>query len=147
MNTDKLQHIEYKDTIPFIPKIQFGKVIKVYDGDTITVATYFPNDETIYRFSVRLKGLDCPEMRTKNEDEKKCAIMARDFVKTKILNKIVELRDVELEKYGRILANVYCEDCCINDELCENRLAVQYYGGTKQCPTNWLDYYNHSSSV
>ena len=142
MDTDKLKNIEYKDTIPFIPKIQYGKVIKVYDGDTITVGTYFPNDDTLYRFSVRLKGLDCPEMRTKNTDEKQCAIIARDFVRNKILNKIVELRDVELEKYGRILANVYCENGCINDELCENRLAVQYYGGTKQIPDNWMKYYN-----
>jgi endonuclease YncB( thermonuclease family) len=59
-----------------------------------------------------------------------------------VLNKIVELRNVELEKYGRLLARVYCNEICINDLLCERHLAVSYNGGTKICPENWMDYYN-----
>ena len=38
-----LQNIEYRDTTPFIPPIQYGKVIKVYDGDTITIASVLPH--------------------------------------------------------------------------------------------------------
>ena len=34
----ELEEVNYEDTIPFIPPITHGKVIKVYDGDTITIA-------------------------------------------------------------------------------------------------------------
>ena len=49
-----LQNIEYGDTRPFVYPIHYGKVIKVYDGDTITIAAKLPNtDGPVYRFSVR----------------------------------------------------------------------------------------------
>lgn len=58
-----LETINYVDTIPFVPPITSGKVIKVYDGDTITIASKLPYDHSpIYRFSVRLLGIDSPEM-------------------------------------------------------------------------------------
>jgi micrococcal nuclease len=139
-----MENITYKNTIPFIPPITEGKVVKVYDGDTITVATKLPYENSpYYRFSVRLKGIDCPEIKTKNKDEKECAILARDFLRDLLMDKMVVLKDVELEKYGRILAYVYYEDQHVSDMLCENRLAVKYDGGTKQCPTNWMDYYKN----
>ena len=139
-----MENITYKNTIPFIPPITEGKVVKVYDGDTITVATKLPYENSpYYRFSVRLKGIDCPEIKTKNKDEQECAILARDFLRDLLMDKMVVLKDVELEKYGRILAYVYYEDQHVSDMLCENRLAVKYDGGTKQCPTNWMDYYKN----
>jgi len=138
-----MEHITYKDTIPFIPPITEGKVIKVYDGDTITIATKLPHDDSqYYRFSVRLKDIDCPEIRTKDKDEKECATIARDFLRDTIMDKMVILKDVELEKYGRILAYVYFEGTNLSMLLCEKRLAVKYDGGTKQSPENWLNYYN-----
>ena len=38
-----LGRIEWKDTIPFIPPVDKGLVIKVYDGDTITIAAKLPS--------------------------------------------------------------------------------------------------------
>lgn len=139
-----MENLTYKDTIPFIPPITEGKVIKVYDGDTITIATKLPYENSpYYRFSVRLKNIDCPEIKTKNPDEKECAILARDFLANLIMNKMVILKDVELEKYGRILADVYYEDHNISDILCKKNLAVKYDGGTKKCPDNWMEYYKN----
>jgi micrococcal nuclease len=139
-----MEHIAYKDTIPFIPPLHSGKVVKVYDGDTITVATTLPYENSpYYRFSVRLKGIDCPELRTTNSSEKECALLAREFTTKLLLNKMVLLKDVELEKYGRILANVFYEDNNISDVLCEARLAVKYDGGKKQSPENWMDYHKN----
>ena len=65
------EEIVWKNTKPFVPPLTGGRVIKVYDGDTITVANYmpFPNSP-LYRFSVRLRGIDCPEIKTKNPTEK-----------------------------------------------------------------------------
>ena len=134
---------QYEDTLPFIPPIAEGKVIKVYDGDTITIASKLPyKTSPVYRFSVRIAGIDCPEIKTKNETEKECALIAKAFVSDKILNKIVQLKNVKTEKYGRILADVYFNNnVSIGEELLKSRLAVKYEGNTKICPTDWMKYY------
>jgi len=137
-----LKDIEYKDTIPFVPPIKHGKVIKVYDGDTITIASKMPyKNSPIYRFSVRINGIDCAEIKGKTESEKQCAILAREHVEHIALNNIVTLENVELEKYGRILADVYVNNINIGNSLIEKRLAVSYDGGKKQCPDDWMEYY------
>jgi micrococcal nuclease len=141
-----MESITYKDTIPFIPPLTEGKVIKVYDGDTITIASKLPFDKSpYYRFSVRLKGIDCPEIKTKNTEEKQCAILIRDILKDLLMDKIVTLKEVELEKYGRILAFVYLDEVNLSDLLCEKHMAVKYDGGTKHCPENWMTYYNNKN--
>lgn len=136
------KNIEMKDTIQFIPPINSGIVIKVYDGDTITIASTLPYKESpLYRFSVRLNGIDCPEMKSSNEDEKKCAQLAKQEMTNLVLNKMVYLKNVETEKYGRILADVYINDLHLNEHMLKKRLAVKYDGGTKQTPKNWMNYF------
>lgn len=46
-----------------------AKVIKVYDGDTITVVFNYNNK--YYKWNCRLNGIDTPEIKSNNEDEKK----------------------------------------------------------------------------
>ena len=146
--TDYLDTINYKDTIPYIPSITYGKVIKVYDGDTITIATKLPYDSSpIYRFSVRINGIDCPEMKTRDRNEQICAHMAKKTVCDLAFNKIVYLQNVSLEKYGRILADVFVDDISIGELLCKCKLAVKYDGGTKKSPNDWLEYYNTHESL
>jgi len=133
-----LQDIKYSDTVPFVPPIYFGKVIKVYDGDTITIASVLPNTtEPIYRFSVRLNGIDTPEIRGKTQEEKELAIHVRNELYAKLYGKMVYLKNVDTEKYGRILADVYLEDENINEWLVNNEYAVRYDGGTKHRPASW----------
>jgi len=127
----KLNNIEYVDTIPFIPTFSKCKVVKVYDGDTITVAAYLKGNPQCYRFSVRLRGIDSPEIRTKNEDEKIAAILSRDQLLVKILHKIVYLKNIGKEKYGRLLADVIYNDVNISTWMIDNKLAVEYDGGKK----------------
>ena len=57
--------LDIKKLHEFIAPINSGRVIKVYDGDTITVASKIPGlkKSPIYKFSIRLNGIDCPEMR------------------------------------------------------------------------------------
>lgn len=133
-----LNNILYKDTVPFVPPIQFGKVIKVYDGDTITIASLLPNTtEPVYRFSVRLNGIDTAEIKGKTVAEKKSAIHARDLLSELIFGKIVCLQNTKTEKYGRMLADVYCGDIHVNAWMLDNKLAVPYDGGTKIRPDEW----------
>lgn len=68
---DYLENIKLEDTKNFVPPITYGKVVKVYDGDTITIASKLPYIASpIYNFHVRLNGIDAPEIRSKNEIEK-----------------------------------------------------------------------------
>jgi micrococcal nuclease len=135
--------IKVEDTVEFTFPIKGGRVIKCYDADTITIASKLPYKESpLYRLSVRLSGIDAPEIKGKSEEEKELAKQARDFVSNLILNKYVRLENVESEKYGRILADVYIGDVHLNDLLIRERYAVKYGGGTKLKPTSWLKYKN-----
>ena len=90
---DVIKDIEYSNTVPFMPPIQYGKVIKVYDGDTITIASVLLNTVSpVYRFSIRLNGIDTPEIKSKTMDEHEMAIRARDLLHAKIYGQFVELK-------------------------------------------------------
>ena len=135
--------INWDDTTPFTVPIKGGKVIKVYDGDTITIAAKLPfKDSIIYRFSVRLNGIDTPEIKGKTDDEKEAAKNARDALANLILNKNIILKNVNNEKFGRILADVYLDDIHVNEWLVKEKYAVRYDGGTKTAPDSWLQYRN-----
>jgi endonuclease YncB( thermonuclease family) len=134
--------IKWADTVEFTFPIQGGRVIKVYDGDTITIASKLPfNDSPLYRLSVRLNGIDTPEIKGKNDDEKTAAKNARDALTALILNKYVTLKNIQSEKYGRILAEVYIDELCLNEWMIKERYALKYDGGTKVVPTSWLKFH------
>lgn len=125
--------ISYKDTVPFIPPINGGIVVKVYDGDTITIASRLPYEHSpMYRFSVRLTGIDCPEMKSKNEAERKLALQAANMLQEKIMGKEVELQNMGTEKYGRLLADVFLDGEHINQWILANGFARPYDGGKKE---------------
>jgi endonuclease YncB( thermonuclease family) len=132
VDTDTYENIEYKDTIPFVPPLERGKVIKVYDGDTITICGRFYNDSPLYRFSIRLRGIDSPEIKGKTEEEKMSAIKSREALSHLILGKIVTIQNPDCEKYGRILADVYFNDIHVNQWLINNHYAIPYNGGKKE---------------
>ena len=130
--TDDYTNINMTEVKPFIPPITSGFVVKVYDGDTITILSKLPyKDSALYKFSVRLNGIDCPEIKGETLKEKQCAQLARDELSKLILNKHVVLKDLKTEKYGRILAEVYLDDLHLNQYMLDNKLAVKYDGGTK----------------
>jgi endonuclease YncB( thermonuclease family) len=135
--------IKWEDTVEFKFPVKGGRVIKVYDGDTITIAAKMPYSESpLYRLSVRLNGIDTPEIKGKDvtEDEKEAAKSARDFVSNLVLNKYIRLENVNNEKYGRILADVYIGDIFLNELLLKEHYAVKYDGNTKKKPSSWLKY-------
>jgi micrococcal nuclease len=138
-------NIKIEDTVEFTFPITGGRVIKCYDADTITIASKLPYDASpMYRLSVRLNGIDTPEIKGKgvSDEEKEVAKQARDFVSNLVMNKYVRLENIESEKYGRILADVYIGDVHLNELLLKERYAVKYDGGTKQKPTSWIRYKN-----
>lgn len=129
--------IMWSDCQPFVPPITGGYVIKVYDGDTITIAGRLPYPESrLYRFQVRLLGIDSPEIKGKTEKEKEAAHKSQHALEGLILNKTVLLREISTEKYGRILANVYLVtdtgEILVNKWMLAHGYAVPYDGKTKQ---------------
>lgn len=144
----ELVNATWSSAIPFIPNIELGYVIKVADGDSLTIATKLEHaPHCVYRFNVRLLGVDTPEMRGRDENEKQAARDVKKNVETLLLHKFVCLENVSYDKYGRILARVFtipenASDVrlCVNEWLLRSRMAVVYTGGTKQVPKNWMHF-------
>ena len=54
----------------------------------------------------------------------------------------ISVKNTSLDKYGRILGNVYMENGIeLSKWAIENRFAVPYDGGTKKSPQSWSEYY------
>jgi endonuclease YncB( thermonuclease family) len=113
-------------------------VVSIYDGDTLTVQIPYLPDVFGDRLSVRVNGIDTPEMRSdcatkaERDAEKILAIKARDAVGEMIANgKRVTLTNLDRDKYFRLLATVVVDGRVVGDELIARGLAVPYSGGTK----------------
>jgi endonuclease YncB( thermonuclease family) len=74
-------------------------VIDVHDGDTITVSK--DGSPT----PIRLEGIDAPELAQTFGPE------SRDALRILLLNKTVQVRYSDTDKYGRILGSVFRDDC------------------------------------
>ena len=131
-----------KNSIPFVPQLTEGIVVKVYDGDTITIVSKLPYDlSPLYKFSVRINNIDCPEIRGSGDDEKQCAKIAKQRLTDLILNRKIQLHNIGTEKYGRVLADVLIDGQDVGSLLVNERLALIYDGGTKMRPVSWLKYH------
>lgn len=111
------------------------KVLKNYDGDTLTVD--IPGVPALIgkKISVRIFGIDTPEVKTKDRCEKEAGRVAKNLVASTLKNaKSVELHNVQRDKYFRILADVMVDGRSLKDILLKNNLAYEYDGGTKQHP-------------
>ena len=127
--------------LSFMNEIKEAKVVSVYDGDTIKVV--FPLANKLYKWNCRLEHIDTPELRTKNENEKKYGYIVRDKLREKILNKVVYIKCNDFDKYGRLLIEILQnDDVTINQWLIDNQYAFKYDGGTKQ---SWEEYLINSN--
>ena len=113
---------------------RINKVTKVVDGDTIDVIMDMGFD-IMYKSRVRLFGIDTPESRTRNLDEKKRGLLAKKYLQEalKAGNKlsIKTYKDNETGKFGRILGEVFADGVNLNLKMCKEGYAVQYYGQNK----------------
>lgn len=108
-----------------------AKVVKVYDGDTIQAV--FEIFDTYYRWSCRISHVDTPELRTKDEEEKKRGYETRDKLSELLLGKIVTLNCGKFDKYGRLLVEIVTDqNVVIHEWLIKGGYAKAYEGGTKE---------------
>tara|TARA_R100000458_G_C8010529_1_gene74761 strand:- start:47 stop:472 length:426 start_codon:yes stop_codon:yes gene_type:complete len=110
-------------------------VTRIVDGDTIDVILDL-GFSVLHKCRVRLYGIDTPESRTRNKDEKARGKLAAKFLEDSINNgKQVILRSKLKDskgKYGRVLGEVIVDDININELMVKRYLAVKYYGQSKQ---------------
>ena len=108
------------------------EVVRVVDGDTIDIIIDLGFNLT-KKERVRLAGIDAPESRTTDLEEKKMGLESKEFL-TRRLNDCVNLK-VKTEKdgkYGRMLGWIHCGETNINEEMIYRGYAWKYDGGTKQ---------------
>jgi len=115
-----------------------AKVLRVYDGDTFYIAAVYAGK--VFKFPVRLFGVDTPEMKGGTNESKLAAKEAKEFVERFVCDKIIDihilnnrLHDGKIikEKFGRLLAVVKVGGVNLADELIRLGYAVPYFGGTK----------------
>jgi len=110
------------------------KVTRVVDGDTIDVILDL-GFSILHKCRVRLYGIDTPESRTRDKDEKARGKLAAKFLKDSIdKGKTVVLQSKLKDskgKYGRVLGSVIVDDVDLNEKMILNFLAVRYHGQSK----------------
>jgi micrococcal nuclease len=114
------------------PWIYNAEVKRVVDGDTFDIIIDLGFD-TLKKGRVRLYGVNTPESRTKNLEEKKMGLAAKEFTDqwlTSSGHKVkIETIINKNEKYGRVLAKVWNDaGACLNDDIIAAGLAIEYFG-------------------
>jgi micrococcal nuclease len=107
---------------------------KVYDGDTFYAHIKGHNPIDKKPAAIRIRGIDTPEMKDSRAAVKKKAEKAKAVVEEAFKNagKIHLYNVSTADKYGRILASVFCDHKDLAKMLREKRLAKSYDGGTKE---------------
>lgn len=109
------------------------KYIKNYDADTVTVKIPGVHPLIGEKISVRVAGIDTPEIKTKDLCEKQAGRTAQRLIENIMKSgKRIDLANVERDKYFRILADVVVDGRNLKDILLKNQLAYSYDGGTKK---------------
>ena len=117
------------------------EINRVVDGDTIDVTIDLGFD--LYKKErVRVAGVDTPEKRTRNLEEKALGIDATNWLKQKLEDTIDGEYELTIRtelkggvgKYGRLLGWLYVgdEEVSLNEDMIEEGYAWAYDGGAKQ---------------
>ena len=118
-----------------------GKLDRVVDGDTVDALIDVGFDIWIKK-RIRFSGLDAWESRTRNLDEKKKGLAAKERVKD-LLNNVsskpgyFRVKSHGVGKYGRVLGQLHVSDDSsptmlnVNELLIKEGHAVEYHGGKR----------------
>ena len=112
------------------------KVVRVIDGDTVDVDIDLGFGVWLRKSRIRLLGVDTPESRTRDKEEKKYGLAAKDFLVSKLGDSpILKTTKDGKGKFGRILGEFLVEHpeatININELLIDNHHAVRYMGQSK----------------
>jgi len=115
-----------------IPGPVEARVVRVIDGDTfVAEAHVWPGQKVTV--SVRIRGVDAPELRSRCGTEKLAALRSRDALEEMIGDAPVRIRNISGDKYfGRVVADVTtAENEPVAESLLVRALARSYAGGAR----------------
>ena len=113
---------------------------RIVDGDTVDVDIDCGFDIVLSNQRIRLYGIDTPESRTRDLEEKKCGKLAAQYIADHIQEGTTFTLRTRLDgkgKYGRILGELICyvhefdREMSLNDAMIIKKLAVKYHGQSK----------------
>ena len=116
------------------------KVTRVVDGDTVDIDIDLGFGVWLHKERVRIYGIDTPESRTRDLEEKKFGLMAKEFVKKFVkgdkrnIKSNIILRTQKYDakgKFGRILGDIIVDGTSLSDTMIKEHHAVPYYGQRK----------------
>jgi len=119
---------------------QLVKILHVVDGDTVDAAMYHQETKRIFKYRIRLYGIDTPESKPlKSNPDREQEIAAAKMSKQAIIDKMKENNNLvvvqlyKLDKYGRLLGTFYGKnEENINDWMVRQGHAIAYFGKTKK---------------
>lgn len=119
-----------------------ASLVKIIDGDTIDVDIDLGFDVALKKQRIRLYGINTPESRTRDLEEKKYGLAAKERLKGLLeeadtISIKTEIDKKARGKYGRILGTVMADATNVNNLLIEEGHAVSYYGGPKRANKWW----------
>jgi micrococcal nuclease len=99
------------------------KVTRVYDGDSVKTEGHD------IEIMVRLVGIDAPEIsRRKNEPGQPFSQRATKHLASLVLNKVVEVKGYGMDRYNRVLGEIFADGKNVNLEMVKVGLAEVYRG-------------------
>ena len=117
-------------------------LVKIIDGDTIDVDLDLGFAVVLKKQRIRLYGINTPESRTRDLEEKKYGLAAKARLRELLeeadtISIKTEIDKKARRKYGRILGTVMVGTTNINSLLVDEGHAIAYYGGTKRTNKWW----------
>ena len=110
---------------------------RIIDGDTVVVDIDLGFNINLYKQKVRLYGINAPESRTRDKEEKFRGLAAKARLKEILRDRELRLESKEKGKYGRILGELFVKSPVsdkwnnVNKQLVKEGHAVEYYGGKR----------------
>ena len=101
------------------------------DGDTVDVDIDLGFDVVLKKQRVRLHGINAPESRTRDLEEKARGIAAKIRLEEHLESGQFTLQSMGVGKFGRCLGILYVNDVNINKTLITEGHAVEYHGGKR----------------
>ena len=110
------------------------KIVRVVDGDTVDVDIDLGFNTWRCGERIRLYGIDTPECRTRNAEEKAAGLLAKEFVEETLhVGGTYKLIIREKDEFGLYLGVIMLSDkTSVNAALVTEHLAVPYHGQSKQ---------------
>ncbi len=112
-----------------------AKIRRIVDGDAVDVDIDLGFDMIFSKQRIRLYGIDTPESRTRDKEEKFYGKLATSFLKEQCKkSSSITLRTYldKKGKYGRILGEIIVDGVNINQLMVEEHMAVEYDGRSKE---------------